>query len=177
MKRKIEKFMAYKQGKCLGPEKSLPTGEEGYFDFMGDLEGVLLVPPSPPFDLVPTPRRAPYMLPGCLFAGSEQAVRARAPKGQRHQKLKKLKDPKPKKDKKKDPAKGDDLDDEFREDEDDDQDEEEDEEDEEDEDEEETELLPPKVHVEHVGFVVADFTDASAKKKKEVPATAYPSNS
>ena len=43
MKRKIEKFLASKQGIVLGPEESLPVGEEGHFDFMGDLEGVLLV--------------------------------------------------------------------------------------------------------------------------------------
>jgi hypothetical protein len=31
------------QGIILGPEESLPTGEEGHFDFLGDLEGVLQV--------------------------------------------------------------------------------------------------------------------------------------
>ena len=43
MKRKIEKFLALKQGIVLGPEESLPVGEDGHFDFMGDLEGVLQV--------------------------------------------------------------------------------------------------------------------------------------
>ncbi len=43
MKRKIEKFLAQKQGKILGPDENLPTTEDGQFDFMGDLEGVLKV--------------------------------------------------------------------------------------------------------------------------------------
>jgi len=42
MKRKIEKFLAQKQGIILRPEESLSTNEEGHFDFLGDLEGVLL---------------------------------------------------------------------------------------------------------------------------------------
>ena len=53
------------QGVVLGPEDNLPTGDDGKFDFMGDLEGVV------------------------------QAVRIRAPKGQREPKPKKVKEPKP----------------------------------------------------------------------------------
>jgi len=71
MKRKIEKFLAMKQGIVLQPEESLPTDEEGHYDFLGDLEGVL------------------------------KAVRARAPKGQREPKIKKPKENKPKKSKSK----------------------------------------------------------------------------
>jgi hypothetical protein len=43
MKRKIEKFLAAKQGIELGSRESLPVGEDGRIDFMGDLEGVLQV--------------------------------------------------------------------------------------------------------------------------------------
>jgi hypothetical protein len=64
MKRKIEKFLAQKKGIVLGPEDNLPTGDDGRFDFMNDIEGVL------------------------------QAVRVRAPKGQREPKPKKPKEPK-----------------------------------------------------------------------------------
>lgn len=74
MKRKIEKYLALKQGITLGPEDFLPTSEDGRYNFMGDLEGVL------------------------------QAVRARAPKGQRDGKPKAPREPKHKKSKKSDPA-------------------------------------------------------------------------
>jgi hypothetical protein len=43
MKRKIEKFLAAKQGIELGSGESLPVGKDGRIDFMGDLEGVLQV--------------------------------------------------------------------------------------------------------------------------------------
>ena len=67
MKRKIEKFLAGKQGRTLGPDEFLPTNAEGQYDFLGDLDGVLA------------------------------AVRARALKGAREPKVKKPREPKVKK--------------------------------------------------------------------------------
>jgi len=46
MKRKVEAFLALKQGTTLAPGETFPTNEEGRYDFHGDLEGALLVKKS-----------------------------------------------------------------------------------------------------------------------------------
>ena len=114
MKRKIEKFLASKQGIVLGPEESLPVGEEGHFDFMGDLEGVLLVRAPLLFNMLrdsctanthnatgPRTRCTPHVNSQSPFLLFVQAVRTRAPKGSREGKVKKVKEVKAKKNKKK----------------------------------------------------------------------------